>query len=223
MAPSRSFIPLPGAELRPLSFIPSPLSLESRLDLVGMERPIYRGTYGRRNRRLESADRDDCRSSETTCRSPAARVAEGSRSGRSGRRPAPKRTGSQGRLTIAWRETSGPRRNLHTAQCFRPMAMAPELRDGRISVFAKRIMRKPRTLHCPYCDGKVLFTRNEEHLDAKNCPHCGMRVERREWPEKLYDPMPILRTKPGGPDSMKIETPETKDEGAKKGEKEKKD
>jgi len=102
--------------------------------------------------------------------------------------------------------------------------MAPELRDGRISVFAKRIMRKPRTLHCPYCDGKVLFTRNEEHLDAKNCPHCGMRVERREWPEKLYDPMPILRTKPGGPDAMKIETPESKDETAKKGEKsEKKD
>jgi len=102
--------------------------------------------------------------------------------------------------------------------------MAPELRDGRISVFAKRIMRKPRTLHCPYCDGKVLFTRNEEHLDAKNCPHCGMRVERREWPEKLYDPMPILRTKPGGPDAMKIETPESKDEAPKKPEKgEKKD
>lgn len=101
--------------------------------------------------------------------------------------------------------------------------MAPELRDGRISVFAKRIMRKPRTLHCPYCDGKVLFTRNEEHLDAKNCPHCGMRVERREWPEKLYDPMPILRTKPGGPDAMKIETPE-KEEPTKKPDKgEKKD
>jgi DNA-directed RNA polymerase subunit RPC12/RpoP len=100
--------------------------------------------------------------------------------------------------------------------------MAPELRDGRISVFAKRIMRKPRTLHCPYCDGKVLFTRNEEHLDAKNCPHCGMRVERREWPEKLYDPMPILRTKPGGPDSMKIETADPKEPAAKKDEKEKK-
>ena len=59
--------------------------------------------------------------------------------------------------------------------------MAPELRDGRISIFAKRIMRKPRTLHCPYCDGKVLFTRNEEHLDEKNCPHCGMKVVRRDW------------------------------------------
>jgi hypothetical protein len=45
-----------------------------------------------------------------------------------------------------------------------------------------------------------------------------MRVERREWPEKLYDPMPILRTKPGGPDSMKIDAPEAK-EPAKKPEK----
>src|SRR3989442_416806 len=90
------------------------------------------------------------------------------------------------------------------------------------SIIPARV-RTARTFNCPYCDGKVLFTRNEEHLDAKNCPHCGMRVERREWPEKLYDPMPILRTKPGGPDSMKIETPETKDEAAKKGEKEKKD
>src|SRR3989475_11960579 len=87
--------------------------------------------------------------------------------------------------------------------------MAPELRDGRISVFAKRIMRKPRTLHCPHCDGQVLFTRNEEHLDAKNCPHCAMRVGRREWPEQLDDPMPILRTKPGRPDAMEIEPPET--------------
>jgi hypothetical protein len=46
-----------------------------------------------------------------------------------------------------------------------------------------------------------------------------MRVERREWPEKLYDPMPILRTKPGGPDSMKIDTPESKEAQAKKTEK----
>src|SRR5207244_1098995 len=116
------------------------------------------------------------------------------------------------------------RRNLHNGPRFRLGTMAPDLREGQVSIFAKRIMRKPRTLHCPFCDGKVLFTRNEEHLDAKNCPHCGMRVERREWPEKLYDPMPILRTKPGGPDSMKIETPETKDEPAKKAEKtEKKD
>jgi DNA-directed RNA polymerase subunit RPC12/RpoP len=96
--------------------------------------------------------------------------------------------------------------------------MAPDLREGQVSIFAKRIMRKPRTLHCPFCDGKVLFTRNEEHLDAKNCPHCGMRVERREWPEKLYDPMPILRTKPGGPDSLKIDTPEPQ-QPAKKTEK----
>ena len=96
--------------------------------------------------------------------------------------------------------------------------MSPDLREGQVSVFAKRIMRKPRTLHCPFCDGKVLFTRNEEHLDAKNCPHCGMRVERRVWPEKMYDPMPILRTAPGGPDSLKIETPETK-EAPKKAEK----
>ena len=40
----------------------------------------------------------------------------------------------------------------------------------------------PRTLHCPYCEGKVIFTRNEEHLKEKNCPHCGMRVQRRERP-----------------------------------------
>ena len=53
-------------------------------------------------------------------------------------------------------------------------------------------MRKPRTLHCPFCEGKVLFTRNEEHLDAKNCPHCGMRVERRGWPE------PPSEARPGG-------------------------
>ena len=96
--------------------------------------------------------------------------------------------------------------------------MAPTPREGQITEKAKTIMRRPRTLHCPYCEGKVIFTRNEEHLDAKNCPHCGMRVERREWPEKMYDPMPILRTKPGGPESMKIESPEPK-EPAKKAEK----
>jgi DNA-directed RNA polymerase subunit RPC12/RpoP len=96
--------------------------------------------------------------------------------------------------------------------------MPPDLREGHMSSFAKRIMRKPRTLHCPYCDGKVLFTRNEEHLDAKNCPHCGMRVERREWPEKMYDPRPILRAEPGGPDSLKIEMPDAK-ETPKKAEK----
>ena len=49
-----------------------------------------------------------------------------------------------------------------------------------------------------------------------------MRVERREWPEKLYDPMPILRTKPGGPDAMKIETADAKEPATKKDEKEKK-
>ena len=41
---------------------------------------------------------------------------------------------------------------------------------------------RPRTLHCPYCEGKVVFTRTEEHLTEKNCPHCGMRVQRREIP-----------------------------------------
>ena len=61
--------------------------------------------------------------------------------------------------------------------------MAPAPREGQLSEKAKRLMRKPRTLHCPYCDGKVVFTRNEEHLDAKYCPHCGIRVERREWPQ----------------------------------------
>jgi DNA-directed RNA polymerase subunit RPC12/RpoP len=77
--------------------------------------------------------------------------------------------------------------------------MSPEVREGQISTYAKRLMRKPRTVHCPYCDGKVLFTRHEEHLDEKNCPHCGMKVVRREWPaaEQLYDPTPILRSKPG--------------------------
>ncbi len=55
--------------------------------------------------------------------------------------------------------------------------MAPDLREGQVSVFAKRI-----------------------------------------WPEKLYDPMPILRTKPGGPDSLKIDTPEPQ-QPAKKTEK----
>ena len=61
--------------------------------------------------------------------------------------------------------------------------MAPAPREGQLSEKAKRLMRRPRTLHCPYCEEKVVFTRNEEHLDAKNCPHCGMRVERREWPQ----------------------------------------
>ena len=60
--------------------------------------------------------------------------------------------------------------------------MAPGPREGPISLKAPKLMRKPRTLHCPYCEGKVIFTRNEEHLEEKNCPHCGMRVVRREWP-----------------------------------------
>ena len=72
--------------------------------------------------------------------------------------------------------------------------MTPGPREGAISQKAKQLMRKPRTLHCPYCEGKVLFTRNEEHLDAKNCPHCGMRVERREWPQ----PAAASEPKPGG-------------------------
>ena len=61
--------------------------------------------------------------------------------------------------------------------------MAPGLREAPLSPKAPTMMRKPRTLHCPYCDGKVLFTRNEEHLDEKNCPHCGMKVVRRGWPQ----------------------------------------
>ena len=93
--------------------------------------------------------------------------------------------------------------------------MSPGVREAALSSKAPNMMRKPRTLHCPYCDGKVLFTRNEEHLDAKNCPHCGMRVERREWPEKMYDPMPILRSQPGGPDALKIDTAEPKEEPKK--------
>ncbi len=60
--------------------------------------------------------------------------------------------------------------------------MTPGLREGPIATKAPTMMRKPRTLHCPYCDGKIVFTRNEEHLDEKNCPHCGMKVVRREWP-----------------------------------------
>src|SRR2546428_13101592 len=99
------------------------------------------------------------------------------------------------------------RRNLHNRLRFRLEAMAPDLREGQMSIFAKRIMRKPRTLHCPYCDGKVLFTRNEDHLDAKNCPHSGMRVERREGPAKLTDPRPTRRRNPGGPDRRKTQPP----------------
>ena len=59
--------------------------------------------------------------------------------------------------------------------------MPPGVREAALSAKAPAMMRKPRTLHCPYCDGKVLFTRNEEHLDEKNCPHCGMKVVRRDW------------------------------------------
>jgi endogenous inhibitor of DNA gyrase (YacG/DUF329 family) len=77
--------------------------------------------------------------------------------------------------------------------------MAPEPREGPISTLAKRHMRKPATLHCPYCEGKVIFTRTEEHLDKKNCPHCGMEVERREWPEELFDPIDVLKEVPKDP------------------------
>lgn len=38
---------------------------------------------------------------------------------------------------------------------------------------------KPIAIHCPYCAGKVIFVRSEQHLDRKNCPHCGMEVERK--------------------------------------------
>jgi Zn ribbon nucleic-acid-binding protein len=40
-------------------------------------------------------------------------------------------------------------------------------------------MARPIALHCPYCQGKVIFTRTEDHLEKKNCPHCGMEVERK--------------------------------------------
>ena len=54
-----------------------------------------------------------------------------------------------------------PAHNLHILRHALSRRMPPDLREGQVSVFAKRIMRKPRTLHCPFCDGKVLFTRNE--------------------------------------------------------------
>ena len=40
-------------------------------------------------------------------------------------------------------------------------------------------LAKPIAIHCPYCAGKVIFVRSEQHLDKKTCPHCGMEVERR--------------------------------------------
>ncbi len=45
-------------------------------------------------------------------------------------------------------------------------------RDGKA-------LAKPIAIHCPYCGGKVVFVRSEQHLDKKNCPHCGMEVERK--------------------------------------------
>ena len=41
--------------------------------------------------------------------------------------------------------------------------MSPEVREAPLSPKAPAIMRKPRTLHCPHCEGKVVFTRSEEH------------------------------------------------------------
>src|SRR5207237_3894162 len=63
------------------------------------------------------------------------------------------------RRDASWRQRSSAvgcesRRNLHNGPRFRLETMAPDLREGQVSVFAKRIMRKPRTLHCP---------RSEEH------------------------------------------------------------
>jgi len=42
-----------------------------------------------------------------------------------------------------------------------------------------KAMARPIAIHCPYCQGKLIFTRTEDHLDKKNCPHCGMEVERK--------------------------------------------
>jgi endogenous inhibitor of DNA gyrase (YacG/DUF329 family) len=42
-----------------------------------------------------------------------------------------------------------------------------------------KALARPIAIHCPYCAGKVIFTRTEDHLDRKNCPHCGMEVERK--------------------------------------------
>jgi len=96
--------------------------------------------------------------------------------------------------------------------------MAPELRDGRISIFAKRIMRKPRTCIARTATAKSSSRGTRSTSTRRTVPIAACASNARVA-EKLYDPMPILRTKPGGPDSMKIETPETKDEAAKKGEK----
>lgn len=45
-------------------------------------------------------------------------------------------------------------------------------RDGKA-------LKRPIAIHCPYCQGKVVFVRSEDHLDRKTCPHCGMEVERK--------------------------------------------
>src|SRR2546428_12806931 len=77
--------------------------------------------------------------------------------------------------------------------------MSPGVREAALSTKARAMMRKPRTLHCPYCDGKVLFTRNEEHLDEKNCPHCGMKVVRRDWPQGETQKPPGAKPPPQAP------------------------
>ena len=58
-----------------------------------------------------------------------------------------------------------------------PMETPPEhavkfRRDGKA-------LKRPIAIHCPYCQGKVIFVRSEDHLDKKNCPHCAMEVERK--------------------------------------------
>src|SRR5438445_10339527 len=68
------------------------------------------------------------------------------------------------------------RRNLHNGPRFRLGTLAPDLREDQVSIFPKRIMRKPRTLHCPFCHGTVRFARNEELLDARHFLRLGLRV-----------------------------------------------
>src|SRR5437773_2681987 len=42
--------------------------------------------------------------------------------------------------------------------------MSPGVREAALSTKAPAMMRKPRTLHCPYCDGKALPVRGlHEH------------------------------------------------------------
>ena len=39
-------------------------------------------------------------------------------------------------------------------------------------------LKLPIAVHCPSCKGKVIFTRSEDQLDRKKCPHCGGDVAR---------------------------------------------